>query len=85
MTDTRVEKLTFTLKDVIYIVTLIITLSGTYFSLKEDNTRLENNIILVKEETQKNTQTLTKNNLELINYKLDKIMKLLEKQNGYIN
>ena len=62
----------FSIRDIIYICVIVLTLAGNYFATDSRVSSLE-------EEVATNTQILQENNLELINYKLDEIMKSLDK------
>ena len=66
------DKITFTIKDVIYIVTLLGGMFAGYYANKYKVSSLEEKVNGIE-------QTLKENNLELINYKLDEILKLLDK------
>jgi hypothetical protein len=66
------EKLKFTLKDVIYILLIVSTFIANYTTTNNRIMDLEKDVTEIKQE-------LKKNNLDLINYKLDEIMKLLNK------
>lgn len=64
------------LKDFIIVISLVvvnvISVSGVYYTMKSD-------IEVLKSEQCEVKETLKKNNLEVINYKLDQIMNTLEK------
>jgi len=67
------DKIKLSLKDVIYILLII---SGVIFNYSTVNSQLTDNTESI-EEIQ---QTLKQHNLQLINYKLDEIMKILDKK-----
>ena len=66
------DKLKLSLKDVVYILLIF---SGVIFNYSTVNSQLTENTEAI-EEIQ---ETLKKNNLELIMYKLDEIKKILDK------
>ena len=59
------SKFNFTLKDLIYIITIVLSVAGTYFTLKNDVNNLK--------------EQIGGHNLQLIEYKLDLIDKQLNK------
>lgn len=58
-------KFSFTIKDLIYIITIVLSIAGTYFTLKSDVDNLKAKI--------------KDHNLELIEYRLNKLSDQLEK------
>ena len=60
------NKKVFSVRDVIYLITLAVSLSGVYFPMKAKVDILEKEQLEIK-------ATLEENNLELINYKLNEI------------
>lgn len=64
--ETKKTDKIFTVKDVIYIVTLILGIAGSYFGQA-------NKINMIEKQVTKNTGVLENNNLELISYKLDEL------------
>lgn len=63
---------TFTVKDVIYIVALVLSVTGSYFAQASKVSMLEKQVT-------ENTRILQDNNLELINYKLDALISNVDK------
>ena len=55
----------------IAIIVFVLALLGSYVDNKTDNA-------LLRDQVKRNTKTLEENNLEIINYKLDAILKALE-------
>lgn len=66
------KKETITIKDMIMILIFVAGVLAGWYSNKTDMTILEKQV-------NDNTLILKKNNLELINYKLDKILKIVDK------
>lgn len=58
------DTLKFTLKDLIYIITIVLSVAGTYFTLKNDVNNLK--------------EQIKDHNLELIEYKLEQVGKQLD-------
>ena len=64
------KKLTFNIKDIIYLLTIVISMTAGYYSNKTKTDEALRIALECKKE-------LKDNNLELINYKLDEILKAL--------
>lgn len=66
------DTLKFTLKDLIYIITIVLSVAGMYYTTKSKIENNEKEIIELKAE-------LKNNNLSLISYRLDELCKQLDK------
>lgn len=62
----------FSIKDVIYIVTIVLSIAASYFAQA-------NKISMLEKQVNENTGVLKNNNLELINYKLDALIATVDK------
>jgi hypothetical protein len=62
----------FSIKDVIYILTIVLSIAASYFAQI-------NKISLLEKQVIENTTVLKTNNLELINYKLDALIRTVDK------
>jgi len=71
--------MTLNIKEIIYIILLLISILFNYFALISRVQLLEYKVKTIEENNSKIMRYLEQNNLDVISYKLDEIQKNLEK------
>jgi len=72
--------MTLNIKEIIYIILLLISILFNYFALISRVQLLEYKVKTIEENNSKIMRYLEQNNLDVISYKLDEIQKNLEKK-----
>ena len=72
------SKFNFTLKDLIYIVTIVLSVAGTYFTLKNDVNNLKVEVAEIKSELKTHNLSVLEYKINHVSDQLDKILEALK-------